>query len=491
MDCEKNLTERMTSSMYNSIQHFNEFGVKKIEERIKKFISEGQDLADLVLGLGEDVFELIRNIIVEVLEDMDEYLRNSAFRKKKWEIVRRDEASLLTSYGTIKYRKTYFKPKSGGKRRYLLDDIVGIEPHDKMSADVVINVVDEAIDSTYRKGGQRASCLDEITKQSVMNKIHELEVIEPELKVEKKKEVRFLYIEADEDHVALQHRSDRKCPQKRMAMPKLVYVHEGIDYERSGKTRTRLKNIRYFGGIYKESEDLWLEVANYIDSKYNLDAIETIYLSGDGASWIQTGLQWIPKSRFVLDNYHLKKYMITATSHLNDKGVYQELDSALLKADKSQVKNVFRKILKLTDSDTKTEAVKAAGRYILKNWEGIKIKAEPGNNIVGCSAEGHVSHVFSSRLSSRPKGWSEKGAAKMSRLIIYKKNGGKVYDLVMAQKRKHEIERREMQDQLVKEMRKLSESKYANSWNSKPTVITTGKKTALYNELRSIAGIRY
>ncbi|NLA82986.1 MAG: hypothetical protein GX854_00340, partial [Clostridiales bacterium] len=42
----------------------------KIEERIKKFISEGQDLADLVLGLGEDVFELIRNIIVEVLEDI-------------------------------------------------------------------------------------------------------------------------------------------------------------------------------------------------------------------------------------------------------------------------------------------------------------------------------------------------------------------------------------------------------------------------------------
>ena len=56
--------------MYNSIQHFNEFGVKKIEERIKKFINEGQDLADLVLGLGEDVFELIRNIIVEVLEDI-------------------------------------------------------------------------------------------------------------------------------------------------------------------------------------------------------------------------------------------------------------------------------------------------------------------------------------------------------------------------------------------------------------------------------------
>ena len=105
-----------------------------------------------------------------------------------------------------------------------------------------------------------------------------------------------------------------------MAMPKLVYVHEGIDYERSDKTRTRLKNIRYFGGIYKESEDLWLEVANYIDSKYNLDAIETIYLSGDGASWIQlTAMD--PKEQICSDNYHLKKYILLRSHY--DKGVYQ------------------------------------------------------------------------------------------------------------------------------------------------------------------------
>ncbi|PQQ67752.1 UPF0236 family transposase-like protein [Acetivibrio saccincola] len=69
---------------------------------------------------------------------------------------------------------------------------------------------------------------------------------------------------------------------------------------------------------------------------------------------------------------------------------------------------------------------------MLNNWDGIEIRSNRG--IVGCSAEGHVSHVFSSRLSSRPKGWSRKGVEKMSKLIIYKKNGGKVYDIVMAQK---------------------------------------------------------
>ncbi|HOJ12436.1 MAG TPA: hypothetical protein PK733_17870 [Clostridiales bacterium] len=47
-----------------------------------------------------------------------------------------------------------------------------------------------------------------------------------------------------------------------------------------------------------------------------------------------------------------------------------------------------------------------------------------------------MSHIFSSRLSSRPMGWSMVGIAKMSKLIIYKKNGGKIYYLIMAQKLK-------------------------------------------------------
>jgi hypothetical protein len=36
--------------MYNSLQHFNEFGTRKIEETIKNLINEKKDLADLVYG---------------------------------------------------------------------------------------------------------------------------------------------------------------------------------------------------------------------------------------------------------------------------------------------------------------------------------------------------------------------------------------------------------------------------------------------------------
>jgi len=162
--------------MYNSIQHFIEFGVKKIEERVKQFVEKPTDLADLVLGLHEELLELGRDIVIEVLEGMDDYLRRSACRKQNWEIVRKDRTGLLTSFGQISYERTYFKPKKGGKRQYLVDRIVGINPHDRVSADVVINALEEATESSYRKGGEKAAYMDEVSKQAVMSKVHELEV---------------------------------------------------------------------------------------------------------------------------------------------------------------------------------------------------------------------------------------------------------------------------------------------------------------------------
>lgn len=95
-----------------------------------------------------------------------------------------------------------------------------------------------------------------------MNKVHQIEVKEAPIREQEKKEVRILYIEADEDHVSLQKKGDKK--RNNISMPKLMYVHEGIDAEKSVGKRTVLKNIRYFGGD-TASEELWLQVAQYID----------------------------------------------------------------------------------------------------------------------------------------------------------------------------------------------------------------------------------
>lgn len=475
--------------MYNSIQQFNDFGIEKIEKGIEKFITEKKDLADLVLGLRESLFELGRNIVIEVLEDMDEQIRISADRKKRYEIVRKDQSSILTSFGLISYRRTYYKPKKGGHRKYLVDEISGIKPHDRVSADVVINAVEEATESSYQKAGLKVAYEGEISKQAVMKKVHEIEVVEAPLPNGEKKSVRILHIEADEDHVALQQKTKNISGQKKagISMPKLVYVHEGIDTEKSTIKRKVLKNVRYFGGDIK-SEDLWLKVAKYIDEKYKEEEIETIYISGDGASWIRKGLYWILKSRFVLDNHHMNKYVRIATAHLPDEAMYYAIKDAIEWPDKQMAAAAFDKVMKMTEAETKRQAVREAKKYILNNWDGIAIKEEKSEEIVGCSAEGHVSHVYSERLSSRPKGWSKAGVDQMSQLRVYKRNGGKIYDLVMAQKKNEKkVKDIEEHEELIKSLRKTP-VRTESEMNAKLTVLQAGHKTVLYKALRGIIG---
>lgn len=58
-----------------------------------------------------------------------------------------------------------------------------------------------------------------------MNKLHKLEF--PALKVEEKKKVKTLYIDADEDHVALQyleHKGDIRESRINTVMPWIIYV---------------------------------------------------------------------------------------------------------------------------------------------------------------------------------------------------------------------------------------------------------------------------
>ena len=77
------------------------------------------------------------------------------------------------------------------------------------------------------------------------------------------------------------------------------------------------------------------------------------------------------------------------------------------------------------------EKVDALRTYALGNWAAVRRTLN--NKLVnGCSAESHVSHVLSDRLSSRPMGWSQTGADRMSKLRCYDRNNGRaaIIDLV-------------------------------------------------------------
>ena len=68
-------------------------------------------------------------------------------------------------------------------------------------------------------------------------------------------------------------------------------------------------------------------------------------------------------------------------------------------------------------------------KYLVNNWASV-VRAYKDKKAYGCSAEGHVSSVYSDRMSSRPMGWSETGSDRMCKLRCYTRNGGNLIDLV-------------------------------------------------------------
>lgn len=153
--------------MIKSIQQFEEDGVKKLGKVLENFVKEPEKQAEFVYGVTDSVIQLGLNIIKEIFESMDDELRASGMRKSAWVIVRRDETSLITSLGTVKYYKTLFKNKETGTGEYLLDRIMDLESHVRMTEDAEAQILEEAVDSSYRKGGMKASISDTVSKQTV------------------------------------------------------------------------------------------------------------------------------------------------------------------------------------------------------------------------------------------------------------------------------------------------------------------------------------
>jgi hypothetical protein len=219
---------------------------------------------------------------------------------------------------------------------------------------------------------------------------------------------------------------------------------------------------------------------DYIDKAYDMDAIEKIYLSGDGAAWIKNGLGWIKGSISVLDRYHLSRYVTQATAHM---GYTTPIMWAYINSgNKGSVKKLFNAIISTTESETKKRAVQEARRYILGNWKGIMRQYE--SDYAGCSAEGHVSHILSSRLSSRPLGWGKTGVDQMAWLRVFVANGGKVYDVFMEKKREAINEAKEVKvDREIMRKRKLTAS---HETIGNIAILNIGKRTWATQFLKSV-----
>ena len=425
--------------MYYSIQDFIENGIANLEECEKSLMKNPLNWTDQILGIQQILRKFGAAVISELLEECNTILENSIKRRAFWRIKDRTKKHLLTSVGMIGFTHTRFEHKETGKTAYLLDQILGIQPHARISRDLECRLLEEAAQSSYRKAGYTASEQDPVSGQTVMRHVHRLKCIRQENgQDQEKRRVKQLYVEADEDHIALQFH-EKKGDIKRFKghgdngrIIKLVYVHEGIETE--GKRRS-LKHRKYFVGYYtgEENKRLWEEVKEYIEETYDTDSLETIYFQSDGGGWMKKGMELLGAD-FVLDEFHLKKYVKRMVRSTGEPEREAEVNEWIKEGKKKELEEWEKEKAAVLEEKEGKKLENSYG-YIKRNWKGVRNRVGKKAGVLGSSTESHVSHVISARMSSRPMGWSKEGAKKLSFLRIYWKNGGKMEQLLSEERR--------------------------------------------------------
>lgn len=387
---------------------------EKFISKVTDFFGKGvvRSLLDIEEYLEKASNEFILEMTKTYFDNLDKALvEDKAGRKRKGLVIERkcDKREVYTKFGLLEFERTYFRNKNNEEYVYLLDQAVGIEKYERLSKLVAVDLINHASETSYWKSSQYISG-GEISRQTVMNKVRQVK----ELKIkqpESKRQVKVLHVEADEDHVSLQDGSNTIVP--------LISIHEGI--ERNGK-RGECKNIHHISDYGKDPEELWLEAANWIYEAYDVDYLEKIYVHGDGASWIKEGLNWLPKSKMVLDRYHLNRAIMEVTGKQQE--YRKEIHMSLYQGNQEQFEAIIKQMTDGAEGPNEKQRIAGFKRYILNNWVAIEIYSQ--EDCRGSCTEGHVSHVLSSRLSSRPMGWSRRGLQAMAKLRAYCSSGGQV-----------------------------------------------------------------
>ena len=386
------------------IQQFIEKVTSTIQNNLKD-LNNINNLSDFTDNLQADLMSFGREFTQKYIEIVEEEIKNSSSRKKEYTSVQSFPRELITIFGRVDFSRRYYEEKKTKEKIFLLDRALGLANKERLLKNVEENLLELATKNAYEYAGTKAAYDTVISKETVKNKISELNFdnIDSEI-FESKKNISRLYIQADEEHVALQAGG--------IAMPRLITLYEE-------NHKGKLINKTKFGGMYNNSiDDLWEEVLNHIENKYNYDKIDKIFIMGDGASWIKTGLEWLHKSVYISDKFHIMKAIVSMVA--GKREYVSQIRDAIYKLDFQKVKELEYEIIAEEMDIKKRTRMKKTLQYILNNKEGIK------NSILydvpGCSAEGDISHTFSARLSSRPMGWSQHNVDKMARLRVLASN---------------------------------------------------------------------
>lgn len=355
--------------------------------------------------------DFINDVITTQLQALDDAFFHSDLRKKSYLSKDCPQRTITTTLGTLIFKRRRYIRRDGKGWYYHIDSLLNIDKYERISKDVKVELLRLISEDglSYQKAADRYA----LSKTVVYYLLESLELLDTQLSLDEVIECDYLHVIADEDHISCQeHREGTRCKESPKSNSYIVkHVTIFTDVQKVSKHRNALVDRITLTPFFSESSANFYERVNhFIYENYNVK--HEIYSYGDGANWIKALASEI-NAKFILDKFHMQQALVRIGGGKKNKELLPKLQNLL---SQNKKKEFFALLDEVFDDKEISDFKQKQINYIKNQWNNYQRNFKLPNT-AGCAAEGINSHYFSSRLSSRPRGFALKTVHNLAFLL--------------------------------------------------------------------------
>ena len=394
-----------------------------LKKQLNEIDSNGNvmNYVNLLSNLDESLCAIARESLVNIFETMDRSFRMSAERKKKYDVKSHHYRTIMTIFGEITFKRTFYTSKLTNKNYCFVDRVLGLHKYDYFDPYLKALIIEYSANNSMPKIakyindliGNRIkikSSFNYVSRQTVRNIIMSSVISIP--KPEELETPDTINVIADEKFIHTQNND------KKDVMEKSIVIFEGIQ-------NNTLNNKQIFASL---DGSFLTNCLDYIYTVYDIDKIKTIYVMGDGAAWIKSLREAFRFNKninviYAIDKFHFKQDL----HHIAlNKDLEYILESYIVNDNKKAFEECCEELIK--SYPHRSDTIEAKMKYILNNIKGIKNMYKYK---LSCPMESQISHNIADLFSSRPKGYSIKTIIKLTELRLLFKNNYNIKELFL------------------------------------------------------------
>jgi hypothetical protein len=393
---------------------------ESIEELIHN-LKSGEGLSEVIVKMS---LEVGRSFCKQVLELLDEYIFRQRGKELKVERIR--SRWVIFSLGNVNIKRRQYIDQEG-KRRYLLDEYLGLEgkspltPEIKESSIFLTTLLPFVKCAVVMEKNLPQAAVSHTTLHRTVSKVtqpwlqaeesRKQQVYERgELPEGEERKVSHLMVEADGVNIALQREKQNK------AEIKVGIAYEG--WQEVSRRRYRLTGKTSYCALTSGSS-FWEGFSLQLATRYDLASTGNIIVGGDGARWVKDGVDLLGGC-FQLDRFHLLRALRRALSwqtHLI-KPIY----TACNEGDWLRAHSLLLQALNQASGNEKDE-IQRVIQYLGDNVAGLmdyRLKEDGGGTHLRRTGgiESNVDKLIANRMKKKGMSWTIKGAQHMACLLM-------------------------------------------------------------------------